>query len=133
MTRDEALRQLEKARDAVTQLRDAVRVGQIIEFRQRDPLVLAIHRALDHLAALLDAARPSEAPWQPIETAPTDREVLLTDGREVSFGGKLLPEDMGVLAHEISDPGWWNVGGITKPTHWMPLPAPPAITGEEKK
>jgi hypothetical protein len=42
---------IEQARQAVYQLRDAVRLGQIIGFRQRDPLVLTICRALD-LAAL---------------------------------------------------------------------------------
>ena len=40
---------VERAREAVTVLRDAVRVGAIIPFRQRDPLVLAIHAALDAL------------------------------------------------------------------------------------
>jgi hypothetical protein len=43
----EKARLIAKAREAVTELRDAARVGRIIEFRQRDPLVIAIHRALD--------------------------------------------------------------------------------------
>lgn len=45
-----ALRELlARAREAVTTLRDAAREGRVIDFRQRDPLVMAIHRALDEL------------------------------------------------------------------------------------
>ena len=39
--------QVELARAAVEKLRDATREGRVIEFRQRDPLVMAIHDALD--------------------------------------------------------------------------------------
>ena len=38
---------IEDARRAVTELRDAAREGRIIEFWQRDPLVMAIHKAID--------------------------------------------------------------------------------------
>lgn len=38
---------IEQARAAVTELRDAAREGRVIDFRKRDPLVMAIHRALD--------------------------------------------------------------------------------------
>lgn len=74
--------------------------------------------------------------WQPIETAPKDKLILL-------FG--LLdphPEDIG-LHGNLDRPGrytgyWcqldeaWSVAGGTwlgpwvNPTHWMPLPDPPA-------
>ncbi len=54
-------RLIEKARAATTTLRDASRLGTIIEFRQRDPLVMAIHDALD--AAL----RASEGPREPVD------------------------------------------------------------------
>jgi hypothetical protein len=43
--------ELTQARAAVSTLRDAVREGRVIEFRERDELVIAIHRALDHVEA----------------------------------------------------------------------------------
>jgi hypothetical protein len=43
---------LTEARRAVDALRDATRSGLRLDFRQRDPLVMAIHHALDHLEAL---------------------------------------------------------------------------------
>ena len=51
--------------------------------------------------------------WQPIETAPTDQKILVTDGEMVwtawSKGGM-----------------WWAVDDRSGPiTHWMPLPEPP--------
>lgn len=47
---------VDRARHAVGKLRDAVREGRRIDFRQRDPLVLAIHAALD----LPRRSRPTE-------------------------------------------------------------------------
>jgi hypothetical protein len=43
----EIRRLLERAREATGTLRDAAREGRVIDFRQRDPLVMAIHRAFD--------------------------------------------------------------------------------------
>lgn len=54
----EIRRLLERAREATGTFRDAAREGRVIEFRQRDPLVIAIHRALDELEALLASQRP---------------------------------------------------------------------------
>ena len=71
--------------------------------------------------------------WQPIETAPKDKPIL-TYGR--------IPEDYGYCPEEwkISISHWceagrssgWSSQGSTVrgsfvPTHWMPLPAPPAV------
>lgn len=60
--------------------------------------------------------------WQPIETAPKDEGLLIValirDGKvwrvsEATFNGL----------------GWYDVGGKACHwrTHWMPLPAPPAV------
>lgn len=56
--------------------------------------------------------------WQPIDTAPKDQMVLVY-GRACNF--RLAYYD----PHEarwMTIPGMWGVG---RPTHWMPLPAPP--------
>lgn len=55
--------------------------------------------------------------WQPIETAPRDRDFLAYIGngyigRARFLNGKFFTAD--------------NLGfGDTEPTHWMPLPEPP--------
>lgn len=66
--------------------------------------------------------------WQPIETAPKDKDILISDGETVSQGGWLTEEewDGADYGEQINYAGWWFVGGINfKPTHWMPLPEPP--------
>lgn len=58
-----------RARVATDVLRDAVREGRVLDFRQRDPLVLAIHNALDELEALLAAGTVAlPAPAEPVWT-----------------------------------------------------------------
>lgn len=58
--------------------------------------------------------------WQPIESAPKDREVLLLD-----------PEVGVCMGAYYSGKYWTTVcvrGGeddFSEPTHWMPLPEPP--------
>lgn len=69
--------------------------------------------------------------WQPIETAPKDRSVLLYE----PIGGWWLPEPRpGVVPHIWVGNWWkgdtlnraqWNGAMYSAPTHWMPLPAPP--------
>lgn len=59
--------------------------------------------------------------WQPIETAPTDKEIL---------GFQATPGDhenrMSICWAYVMHPNvvWLGHGGLM-PTHWMPLPAPP--------
>ena len=73
----------------------------------------------------------SDQGWQPIATAPKDHDgLLLTDGNQVSQGGWVSQLDQGADYEGQSgapSPGWWSVDGIEKPTHWMPLPAPPEV------
>jgi len=81
--------------------------------------------------------------WQPIETAPRDgRRLLMTDGASVHVCyPKLFPRPIEELSgtnpelwesrkgdsweyfrDQLNAPGHsWSI----KPTHWMPLPAPP--------
>ncbi len=72
-----------------------------------------------------------KAPWQPIETAPRDRAVLIWLGPDAEY-------DKLVIARWEDDedfPGggaWYPAnsdGGFpidVPATHWMPLPEPPA-------
>jgi len=53
--------------------------------------------------------------WQPIATGPKETEVLVWDGKAV-----FVAQDDGHDWYELGD-------GVTlSPTHWMPLPEPPA-------
>ncbi len=76
-------------------------------------------------------------PWQPIESAPKDgTNILLMLGETIPHlpdirVGSYLSQ---AAAHELGEPGptWliWDTAFDrhceTAPTHWMPLPAPPA-------
>jgi hypothetical protein len=68
--------------------------------------------------------------WQPIETAPKDGSPLLVYFPEIGTWEVFWSTN-------VFDFGSWNVsdnkhedrplrGWSTQPTHWMPLPAPPA-------
>jgi hypothetical protein len=54
--------------------------------------------------------------WQPISTAPKDERWILVARRN----------EQGVAFWRS---GYWHLGGVmyfNNPTHWMPLPDPPA-------
>jgi hypothetical protein len=70
--------------------------------------------------------------WQPIETAPKDGTAILLGARGGSWIGKWLPVYTSgyvpdnkwsslMLNHDHMGEKW------QQPTHWMPLPAAPAI------
>jgi len=63
--------------------------------------------------------------WQPIDTAPRDGStMLITTQWGVMFVGYwYIPSEK-----EASEPYWRPVGTriAAKPSHWMPLPNPPA-------
>lgn len=66
--------------------------------------------------------------WQPIETAPENEGVLITDGREVRYAfdtRRHIDYDRTVsrwLYHDYPDS--YNTYVFDNPTHWMPLPKP---------
>ena len=61
---------------------------------------------------------PSVPEWQPIETAPMLKAVLLA----VEFDG---PGDWCIKCGSFYSNEWHVWGASWKPTHWMPLPKPP--------
>jgi len=63
---------------------------------------------------------PDFRPWQPIETAPKDEDVLLYQRGEGVRAG-YWDDEHGWLAVETQG----LTGGKIQPTHWMPLPDPP--------
>jgi len=83
--------------------------------------------ALDKAAALLERLSPEavrDDGWQPIETAPRDQVILAWPG----------PGDDPVVVFWFKPPkgpGLWYEAGTdaysVDPSHWRPLPPPPAI------
>ena len=77
----------------------------------------------DEYKRLLRERRAQDG-WQSIETAPTDREVLISDGEYVYSAFRRWRGD------GIHEEGWsvgfaWRSPVIRRPMYWMPLPAPP--------
>jgi hypothetical protein len=77
--------------------------------------------------ALLDEIKRLRSAWQPIETAPMNIEVLISDGEYVyaatcRYQGGEPDEDWAV---PMASSGYRPV--IRKPTYWMPLPEPPQV------
>ena len=61
--------------------------------------------------------------WQPIETAPLNREIILWNGEEVTSGWHSMALGW-ASAFEIGSEHGLDM--VPPPTHWMPLPNPPA-------
>lgn len=102
-------------------------------------LIFDLSEKIRGLEAERDALR--KAAWQPIETAPKWKEVLVWREDSGPFIAKLIaPEDLAdeeVEAYSWEDPsrpewlsdayGWQE--GSERPTHWMPLPQAPDLEG----
>lgn len=58
--------------------------------------------------------------WRPIETAPNDESILV-----YRDDGSTQLVSAGDNDYTWEKPRGKRVPGITRPTHWMPLPAPP--------
>ncbi len=68
-------------------------------------------------------------PWQPIETAPHDRDVLLwRPARAQGFRPHGAVRGRWIARHRYSNASPWvtvpGLNGMTV-THWQPLPEPP--------
>lgn len=79
---------------------------------------------LKALLALIAEAEGEPRGWRPIETAPKDGTPILA--YPVWSNWKVAE----VVWHEmVRTPGRWESRGLAvrcEPTHWMPLPTPPA-------
>ncbi len=73
----------------------------------------------------LPVVSPEGPAWQPIETAPPKTYLLLWI--EPKESGAFTPY-VGIMA--VSH---WPDNSTAKPTHWMPLPSPPAQATAEKE
>jgi hypothetical protein len=84
-----------------------------------------ISRLLGHSG--WDAAAPAApAPaWQPIETAPKDGTTVLT--LRIFNGEPQICDARYFAFHDAWGQRSWRYPAEAGPTHWMPLPAPPAI------
>ncbi len=63
--------------------------------------------------------------WQPIETAPKDGTAMLVHDEGAVFIA-VFDEDEGAWMDIAGAPGYQRVEPA--PTHWMPLPDPPAVS-----
>ena len=64
--------------------------------------------------------------WQPIETAPTDGTVVLIYAPRSDLE-KWTVDLPPVICNAAYHPdAGWCICAVREPTHWMPLPEPPA-------
>jgi hypothetical protein len=75
---------------------------------------LEVGKAIDHLCASAEKFAAALREWQPIDTAPKGRKVLVLKGN-----GKFAIADWGRYCE-------YNGGNFT---HWIPLPDPPTTEG----
>ena len=73
--------------------------------------------------------------WQPIETAPKDGRSFMVYVAKDDFAG---PHCFAPVSR-TNNGRWWDdstgdhIDPIRGATHWMPLPAPPAVAREEER
>lgn len=67
--------------------------------------------------------------WKPIETAPKDGSAVLLWADVKTWTGEEVPVTGWFT---IGSCKWVSHGDWLKPTHWMPLPAPPAKAQTQK-
>ena len=108
--------------DRLEAMTDAQLGSTIRLTRERSDALHAGAQALRDLAALRVRLAQVEQGWQPIETAPKYRTVI---GALIMNGHVCRVYDMrhnGLAFYTL------NGGAVPSPTHWMPLPSPPALS-----
>ena len=102
---------------------------------------LDLELEITYLRDQLAKAGQRVAKWQPISTAPKDEEVFIgafIDG-EFRFGKAVCFYEHGNEFEGEFYRGWfWSIDDVCEsvadcPTHWMPLPKPPAMSQGEQK
>lgn len=78
------------------------------------------------------AMRQAIPEWQPIETAPKDARILVWSGQELYAAHWAQNPFTGDEAWIVAEWGDERDQALVKPTHWMPLLAPP-IAGQVKE
>ena len=76
------------------------------------------------LRAYIESLERDAAPWQPIETAPTDGSWCLVAGQTFRTDGGAVVCRWDGRCWQSSDDGYQP---YIEPTYWRPLPALPAI------
>jgi len=75
---------------------------------------------------------PEGQTWQPIETAPKGADLILLfserDGVRAGYWDTVTEKNQ---PHWFAPESQLVSGGITWPTHWMPLPSPPTPEGTQ--
>jgi hypothetical protein len=121
-------------------------VGELIRFCEafRAALPAAQQEQPDtvHLAQVSGCA----STWRPIESAPKDVNVILSNGKDVAQGW-WCDEPPSIREHRDLDgryidqtesdgyTGWLDCDGgmLPDPTHWMPLPTPPSTGADTER
>ncbi len=94
----------------------------------REAALTKARSILDFLAL----SAPAEEGWRPIETAPTDGtpvDLWVDIVEEAPNSFHLENEPHRVARTYYADYRWFGGEWPWKPTHWRPLPAPPAEEG----
>ncbi len=69
--------------------------------------------------------------WQDIDTAPMDGTEILTYQQHVRYRGRFVVVHF--FAEAWGGDGGWSDGEYDyQPTHWMPLPDPPAALADQE-
>jgi hypothetical protein len=124
--------------------RDAEWLAEVCEDADGTKHIEAVVEELDDIPTGTRLYAGTHMAWRPIETAPKDGTwILMTNGVDVA-GGQWIRDEGGTTEYRDEDgrylgqddrddfEGWMDwMGGIPSPTHWMPLPAPPAALSQK--